>query len=68
MDYIDRIKKLKSEKRMTTEEVYKIICRDLYVDAYAYGCCHGFEDEIYVTSVGMLGRVAHSTQLHLSRT
>ena len=41
--------------------------RGLYVDAHADGGCHRFENQVNITAVGMLGRVAHGTQLHFRR-
>ena len=45
-----------------------VALRSLYVDADTYGSSHRLEDEVHVTSVGVLGRVAYGTQLHLRRT
>ena len=38
------------------------------IEADADGRGHGFEDEVDVTSAGMLGRVAHGTEFHFGRS
>ena len=37
----------------------------LDVDTNANGCCHRLKNEVNITTIGMLGRVANSTKLHL---
>ena len=39
-----------------------------YIHTDTDSSSHRLEDKIYITSIGMLGRVTHSTKLNLSRT
>ena len=53
--------------RTTTDIHNHIALGSLNINTNTDSSSHWFEDKINVTSIGMLGRVANGTQLHLGR-
>ena len=55
--------------RRTTTYIYNHVSfRSFHIDTDTDSGSHRFENQVDVTSAGMLGRVAHGTQLHFSTT
>ena len=52
----------------TTYINYHVTFWCLYVDTDTDSSSHRFKNQIYVATVGMLGRVAYGTELYLGRT
>ena len=54
--------------RTTTDIHNHITLRSLHIDTNTDSGSHRLKNQIDVTTIGMFGRVAHSTQLHFRRT